>query len=72
MKNTKTLKNYVMNSSVDFSELYLCNVMVLSGNLTYLLLKGGEGWGKFETLIKNLCVKCSMILHEKNTFLERR
>lgn len=73
MKNIKTLKNDAMmvkklnrgNRSVGFSELYLCNVMVSLANHTYLLLRGGEGWGKFETLMKSLYVKCSTILHEK-------
>lgn len=62
MKTTKTLKTYVMkveklnkcSSSVDCSALYLCNVVVALANLTHLLLKGDKGWGKFETLMKNL------------------
>lgn len=36
--------------------MYLCNVMVSLSYLTYLLLKGDEGWGKFVTVMEDLYV----------------
>lgn len=45
--------------------MYLYNVTVSLANLNLFAVKGHEGWGKFETVMKDLCVKCSVSLHEK-------
>lgn len=39
--------------------MYLYNVIVSLANLNLCVIKGDKGWGNFETVMKDLCVKCS-------------